>query len=71
MPLMHLVALCEMRMVITVGVGYGPQCIILSSELFIFNSVVLTEVIFLLWTLSNFWKQGWLPKVRCWIKSLQ
>jgi hypothetical protein len=50
-PVMHL-ALCEMRMVITVGDGYSPQCIILSSELFMFNSIVHTEVIFLLWTLS-------------------
>ena len=52
MPVMHLAALCEVRMVITVAVGYSHQCIILSSELFIFNSIVLTEVIFLLWTLS-------------------
>ena len=64
MPVMQLAALYEMRMVITVGVGCSPQCNMPSSELLIFNPIVLTEVIFLLWTLSNFWKQDWLPKFK-------
>ena len=48
MPVMQLGALCEKRMVTTVGVRCSPQY----NILFIFTSIVFTEVIYLLWTLS-------------------
>ena len=59
---MQLGALCEKRMVTTVGVGCSPQYNIL-SELFMFNSVVFTEVIFLLWTLLIFGSRAGFQKL--------